>query len=101
MLEFSAKVNGKHAVVSARAEAGIAVEAACVGAAKIVDVSLTEVEAVAQGRAGNPHEALVHRIESDSPISLVERDAHIGLQVPFQGSVNVNGFVARTAGDPV
>src|ERR1700685_1553841 len=101
MLEFSAKVNGKHAVVPARAEAAVAVEAACVGAAKIVDVGLTEMEAVAQGRPGNTHETLVHRIEPDSPISLVQRDPHIRLQIPFQGGVNVNGFVARTAGDPV
>ena len=101
MLELSAKVNGKHAVVSARAEAGIAVEAACVGTAKIVDVGLAEMEAVAQGRAGNTHEALVHRVEPDPPIPLIERDPHIGLQLPFERGINVNGFIARTAGDPV
>src|SRR5580698_11671999 len=101
MLEFSAKVNGKHAVVRARAQAAVAVEAACVGPAKIIDVGLTEMEAIAQGRAANTHETLVNRGEHGSTIPLVERDPHIGLQLPFERGVDVNGFVAGTAGDPV
>src|ERR1700691_4623447 len=101
MLKLSTKVNREHAVVSARAEAGVTVEAARVGTAKVIDVGLTEVEAVAQGCAGDTQHALVHRVEPDSPIPLIERDPHIGLKIPFEGGVNVNGFVVRAAGNPV
>ncbi len=49
VLEFSAKVDGEHAVVGARAQPAVVVEAAGIGTAKIIDVGLPEMEAVAQG----------------------------------------------------
>ena len=87
MLELSAKINGKHAIVAARAQPGVTVKAGCVGTAKIIDVGLAEMEAVAQRGAADPHDALVHRVKPYTAELLVERDAHIGLQISFQRGV--------------
>src|SRR5580704_5789238 len=101
MLKLAAQIQGKHAVVAACAEATVAVEASGIRAPEIVNVRLAEMKAIAQGRPGDAHDPLIYGLELCPAILLVERNAHIRLQLFLNRLVNVDGFVVRAAGDSV